>query len=345
MKFVDEADIYIKAGNGGHGCASFRRERFIPRGGPDGGDGGKGGDVVLVGSKALSSLLDFKYKRIYRAENGKSGSGKNRKGRAGKNLYIHLPLGTIVYDKLYSEPLCDVTEDSKHYIIAKSGKGGRGNTHFVTPTHKAPVEFENGTEGEERELKLVLKLLADVGIVGLPNVGKSTLISCLTNARPLIGDYPFTTLTPSLGVFRDNDDTFVIADIPGLIKDASKGRGLGLTFLRHIERTNIFLLVLDASSESADRDYETLLDELKSYKKEMLDKKRILVLNKIDIASKSSVKKWNIYFKEKGETTVSISALEGQGIDVLRELLRGATRYQSGIVESKDAKEETAEDI
>ncbi|MCX5812638.1 MAG: GTPase ObgE [Proteobacteria bacterium] len=344
MKFVDEADIYIKAGNGGHGCVSFRRERFIPRGGPDGGDGGKGGDVVLVGSKALSSLLDFKYKRIYRAENGKNGSGKNKKGRGGKDLYIHLPLGTIVYDKAYTTPLCDVTEDNKHYIVAKSGRGGRGNTHFVTPTHRAPVEFENGTEGEEKELKLVLKLLADVGIVGLPNVGKSTLISCLTNAKPLIGDYPFTTLTPALGVFRDNDDTFVIADIPGLIKDASKGRGLGLTFLRHIERTNIFLLVLDASSESADKDYDTLLDELKSYKEEMLDKKRILVLNKIDISSKASVKKWNVFFKEKGETTVNVSALKGQGIDELRDLLKGTTRHQSGIMESKTVNKGTTED-
>jgi GTPase len=345
MKFVDEADIYIKAGNGGQGCASFRRERFIPRGGPDGGDGGKGGDVVLVGSKALSSLLDFKYKRIYRAENGKNGSGKNKKGRDGKNLYIHLPLGTVVYDKLCSTLLFDITENNKSYVVAKSGKGGKGNTHFVTPTHRAPVEFEYGTEGEEKELKLVLKLLADVGIVGLPNVGKSTLISCLTNAKPLIGDYPFTTLTPALGVFRDNDDTFVIADIPGLIKDASKGRGLGLTFLKHIERTNIFLLMLDASSESADRDYDTLLEELRSYKKEMLDKKRILVLNKIDISSKASVKKWDVFFKEKGEITVNVSALKGQGVDILRDILKGITRHQSGIAESDTVKEVLMENI
>jgi GTPase len=322
MKFVDEADIYIKAGNGGHGCASFRREKFVPRGGPNGGDGGKGGDVVVVGNKALSSLLDFKYKRIYRAENGKNGSGKNKKGREGKDLYIHLPLGTIVYDKAYLTPLCDITEDNKHYIVAKSGKGGRGNTHFVTSTHRAPVEFEYGTEGEEKELKLVLKLLADVGIVGLPNVGKSTLISCLTNAKPLIGDYPFTTLTPALGVFREDDDTFVIADIPGLVKDASKGRGLGLTFLKHIERTNKILLMLDASSESTGKDYETLLDELNSYNKEISEKERILVLNKIDLSSKAAIKKWSDYFKEKGETVTSVSALKRQGIDVLRGLLK-----------------------
>lgn len=322
MKFVDEADIYIKAGNGGQGCAGFRRERFIPRGGPDGGDGGKGGDVVLIGSKSLASLLDFKYKRNYRAENGKNGSGNNKKGKDGRDTDIYLPLGTIVFDKTCQTPVCDVTEDNKHYIIAKGGRGGRGNTHFVTSTHRAPTEFDYGEEGEERHLKLVLKLLADVGIVGLPNVGKSTLISCLTDAKPTIGDYPFTTLTPALGVFRDNDETFVIADIPGIIKDASKGKGLGLTFLKHIERTSKTLLVLDASSESADKDYNTLLDELSSYKKEMLDKERILVLNKIDISPKATVKKWDGYFKEKGETVVNVSALKGQGIDVLKGLLK-----------------------
>lgn len=324
MKFVDEADIFIKAGNGGHGCASFRRERFIPRGGPNGGDGGKGGDVFLVGDKTLASLLDFKHKRIYQAEKGKNGSGKDRKGRDGKDLHIRLPLGTIVYDKSTSLPLFDVTEHDKSYLAARSGKGGRGNTHFVTPTHRAPLEFEYGTDGEEKNLKLVLKLIADVGIVGLPNAGKSTLISCLTNARPLIGDYPFTTLSPALGVFREDEDIFVIADIPGLIKDASKGKGLGLTFLRHIERTNRILLVLDVSSESADKDYMILLDELASYNKDMLRKKRILVLNKIDLSFDAAIKKWTDYFKEKGETIISVSALKRQGIDVLRGLLKRA---------------------
>ncbi len=343
MKFVDEADIYIKAGNGGQGCVSFRREKFIPRGGPDGGDGGKGGDVVVIGSNNLSSLLDFKYKRIYRAENGKNGSGNNKKGRDGKDIRISLPLGTIVFDKTRSIPLCDVTEHNKQYIIAKGGRGGRGNARFVTSTHKAPTEFDFGEEGEEKELRLTLKLLADVGIVGLPNVGKSTLISCLTDAKPKVGDYPFTTLTPSLGVFRESDDTFVIADIPGIVKGASSGRGLGLTFLKHIERTDKIMLVLDGSSESADKDYATLLSELGSYKKEMLDKERILVLNKIDISPEATIKKWEGLFKKKGETVIKVSALKGLGIDTLRDSLKGAVQRRFGYKKAVNS-EVTAEE-
>jgi GTP-binding protein len=229
--------------------------------------------------------------------------------------------------------LCDVTEDNKQHVVAKGGRGGRGNTHFATSTHKAPTEFDYGGEGEERELKLVLKLLADVGIVGLPNVGKSTLIACLTDAKPRIGDYAFTTLTPTLGVFRESNDTFVIADIPGIIKDASKGKGLGLTFLRHIERTNKIMLVLDGSSESADKDYAVLLNELSSYKKEMLDKERILVLNKIDISPKGMADKWDTYFKKKGEMVIKISALKGQGIDALKNLVKETTSRQLRMAE------------
>jgi GTPase len=322
MKFVDEADIYVKAGNGGRGCVSFRRERFIPKGGPDGGDGGRGGNVVAVGSRNLESLLDFKYKRIYKAENGKGGGGQNKKGREGKDIFISLPLGTLIFDKQYPDPIHDVTEDGGQYVIAKGGRGGRGNARFVTPTHKAPTQFDPGEEGEERQLRLVLKLLADVGIVGLPNVGKSTLISCLTDARPKVGDYPFTTLTPTLGAFRDENDSFVIADIPGIIEDASKGKGLGLTFLRHIERTSRIMLVLDAFSRSIDKDYETLLDELGAYKKEMLEKERIVVLNKIDLSSEEDVGKWEDYFRRKGERVIKVSALKKQGIDGIRALLK-----------------------
>jgi GTPase len=325
MKFVDEADIYIKAGNGGRGCVSFRRERFVPRGGPNGGDGGKGGDVVLVGRKDLASLLDFKYKRIYRAENGKNGSGQNKKGRDGRDILISLPLGTLVFDKRYPDPICDVTGDGTLHVISKGGRGGRGNARFVTSTHKAPMEFDPGEEGEERQLKLVLKLLADVGIVGLPNVGKSTLISRLTDARPRIGDYPFTTLTPALGVFRDDNDSFVIADVPGIVKGASEGRGLGLTFLRHIERTHKIMLVLDASSPSPGDDYDTILNELKSYKNEMLDKERLLVLNKIDILPGSIVREWEVFFTEKGEEVISVSALKNLGIDALEDVLKRRT--------------------
>ena len=322
MKFVDEADIYIKAGNGGKGCVSFRRERFIPKGGPDGGDGGRGGDVVAVGSKDLASLLDFKYKRIYRAENGKNGGGQDKKGRDGSDIVISVPLGTLVFDKQSPDPIYDVTEANRPYLIAKGGRGGRGNARFVTSTHKAPREFDPGEEGEERELKLVLKLLADVGIVGLPNAGKSTLIACLTEARPKVGDYPFTTLTPSLGVLQGNNNSFVIADIPGIVEGASKGKGLGLTFLRHVERTSRIMLVLDVSSPSSERDYYTLLKELGSYKRSMLEKDRIIVLNKIDLLSEDDVGRWEDYFRQKGERVVKVSALKKQGINDLKSLLR-----------------------
>jgi GTP-binding protein len=322
MKFVDEANIYVKAGDGGNGCSSFRREKYVPRGGPDGGDGGKGGDVVIFGKKDLTSLLDFKYKLIYRAENGKNGSGKNKKGRDGKDVYINLPLGTIVYDDRDSTLLYDITRDNEKYTAAKGGRGGRGNTRFATPTHRAPLEFEYGEEGEERHLRLVLKLLADIGIVGLPNVGKSTLISHLTDAKPKIGDYPFTTLTPTLGVMQGSEKTFVIADIPGIVEGASKGRGLGLTFLKHIERTHMLLWILDASSSSIDQDYETLRHEIYSFNKETLNKKRILVLNKIDLASETELKKLEKYFIKKGEEITKVSALKGWGIEMLKGLLK-----------------------
>lgn len=322
MKFVDEAKIYVKAGDGGHGCVSFRREKYVPRGGPNGGDGGRGGDVAIVGNRGLASLLDFKYKRIYRAENGKNGSGNNKKGRDGKDTHIHLPLGTLVYDENDSLLLCDITQDGEHYVVAKSGRGGRGNARFVTSTNRAPMDVESGGAGKERNLHLVLKLLADIGIAGLPNVGKSTLISCLTDAKPKIGDYPFTTLTPALGVFRDGERTFVMADIPGIVEGASRGRGLGFTFLKHIERTGMILLVLDASSRSVDEDYATLLDELYSYKEEMLNKKRILVLNKIDLISEAALHKWENLFIQKEEDVVKISALKGWGIDRLKDVIK-----------------------
>lgn len=321
MKFVDEAKIHVKAGNGGQGCVSFRRAKFIPKGGPDGGDGGNGGDVIFVGKKGLSNLLDFNYKKIYKAENGKNGSGNNKKGRDGKDIFISVPLGTVVYDVNYSIPVFDVTEDEGRYVIAKGGKGGRGNTRFATSTNRTPVQFDYGGEGEEKDLHLVLKLLADIGIVGLPNAGKSTLISKLTDARPRIGDYPFTTLIPTLGVMTDNDKTFVIADIPGIINGASKGRGLGITFLKHIERTEKLLFLLDLSSPSVEEDYSTILDELALFNKDMLNKDRVLALNKTDIVSSYKAGKWKKHFIAKGERVVNISAMTGKGIDVLKEAL------------------------
>jgi len=319
MKFIDEATIYVKAGGGGKGCVSFRREKFVPRGGPDGGDGGKGGDIVIAGNRNLASLLDLKYKRIYRAKNGKNGSGKNKKGADGEDVFIYLPLGTIVHDERYTAPLSDITEDGETYIIARGGKGGRGNSHFATSTHRAPLECENGEEGEERHLRLVLKLLADVGIVGLPNVGKSTLISRLTDATPRTGNYPFTTLTPALGVCREGDNSFVIADIPGLVEGASQGKGLGITFLKHVERTRAILCVLDVSSESVEADYAVLMHELYAYKETLFDKRRILVLNKIDLVSKDVLTRWEDLFAQRKEHVVKVSALREWGIEELKK--------------------------
>ncbi|MBP8625419.1 MAG: GTPase ObgE [Syntrophorhabdaceae bacterium] len=322
MKFIDEAEIYVKAGNGGRGCVSFRREKFVPKGGPDGGDGGKGGDVIIRGKRDLSTLADFRYKRQYRAENGRPGSSRNKKGRDGRDIVINLPLGTTIYDKRYPEPIYDLTVDGDTFVIAKGGRGGRGNAHFVTPVHRAPLEFEEGEEGEERVLFLDLRLLSDIGIIGLPNAGKSTLISRLTNAKPKIGDYPFTTLTPTLGVLSDENISIVFSDIPGIVGGASKGRGLGLTFLKHIERSRSILIVLDVSSSSLYEDYLMLLGELSSYNREILEKNKTIVLNKIDLVKEEITEGWINYFKEKGLEALRVSALKGEGIEELKWFLR-----------------------
>ncbi len=325
MKFIDEAEIYVKAGNGGRGCVSFRREKFVPKGGPDGGDGGNGGDVIIRGKKDLSTLADFRYKRHYKAENGKPGSGRNKTGRDGRDIVIDLPLGTIIFDKRYPEPIYDITMDGDTFVVAKGGRGGRGNARFVSPVHRAPLEFEEGEEGEERTLFLNLKLLSDIGIIGLPNAGKSTLISRLTNAKPKIGDYPFTTLTPTLGVLSDENINIVFSDIPGIVNGASKGRGLGLTFLKHIERSNSIIIVLDVSSPSLYEDYLMLLDELYSYNKTILEKDKTIVLNKIDLVKDDISKRWNNFFREKGLVTLEVSALKGDGIEGLKIFLKDKT--------------------
>jgi GTPase len=321
MRFIDEATLFVRAGNGGRGCASFRREKFIPKGGPDGGDGGKGGDVIVVGNKSLISLLDFKYKRIYKAENGRSGGSGNKTGRGGSDVLINVPLGTLIYDADSHALLADITEDGQTATLAGGGRGGKGNIRFVTPLHKVPHEFTEGEEGEEKKLFLELKLMADVGITGLPNAGKSTLLSKLTAARPEVGDYPFTTLTPSLGVFRVEDQTVVIADIPGIIEGASAGKGLGLKFMRHVERTETLLWIIDVSSQSVQEDYETLRRELSAYKEEILRKERIIVLNKTDLVDDQKADDAAAYFLRKGEKVAKVSALTGAGLEDLRELL------------------------
>jgi GTP-binding protein len=322
MKFVDEASLYVKAGDGGRGCVSFRREAHVPRGGPDGGDGGKGGDVVIVGRENLISLLDFRYKRNYRAENGKGGGGRNKTGRNGKDLYVYVPVGTEVRDEESGAVLADIVADGGTYVAARGGRGGRGNTRFVSPVHRVPTEFDEGGEGEGRSLRLELKLLARIGIIGLPNAGKSTLLSRLTNATPEVGDYPFTTLTPTLGVMRDNDESMVLADIPGIIEGASRGKGLGLQFLRHIERTQTLLWVIDAASGDVLRDYKTLLNELHMYRQDLATRERIVVLNKIDLIEPEALADKEDALLRRGEEVISISAANGWGIDRLEERIR-----------------------
>jgi GTP-binding protein len=321
MRFVDEAWIHVKAGDGGRGCLSFRREKYIPRGGPDGGDGGKGGNVILQGRADLISLLDFRYKKIYRAESGKGGSGACKKGRDGRDVIIPVPVGTIVYDSEDASPLFEILRDGESYVVARGGKGGRGNASFARPTNRTPREFEYGEKGEERRLRLVLKILSDVGIVGLPNVGKSTLLRSLTGAKSKVADYPFTTLTPQLGALRFEEKLLVIADIPGIIEGASQGKGLGLRFLRHVERCRLLLWVLDLSSLGERDEYAILERELSSYDRELLAKERILVLNKIDLVSPAETERWICHFREKGENVVAVSALTGEGISVLRSVI------------------------
>ncbi len=323
MRFVDEVSIFVKAGDGGRGCVSFRREKYVPKGGPDGGDGGKGGDVIIKGDKNQISLLDFKYRRVFKAEKGSNGSGNNKKGRDGKDCIIRVPLGTLIYEEKNGLVLLkEILNEEDSFVVAKGGRGGRGNAHFVSPVNQAPEKFEYGEKGEEKRLRLILKLMADVGLVGLPNVGKSTLISKITRATPKIAEYPFTTLSPNLGVVNIDDDYFVIADIPGIIKGASSGKGLGLKFLRHIERTSSLIWVIDGSLDNPKTQYEILKEELSLYDKSLLQKKRLIVLNKEDLIPEEKKANYEKLFKEMGEKVILTSALYGTGLDRLIEEIK-----------------------
>ncbi|MGB3363805.1 MAG: GTPase ObgE, partial [Thermodesulfobacteriota bacterium] len=287
VKFIDEAKIYVKAGDGGRGCVSFRREKYVPRGGPDGGDGGNGADVILIARRNMSSLLDHRYQQHYKAKRGVHGKGKDQHGKNAEDLFIPVPMGTMIKDFESGAFYGDLTEDGQTLVIAKGGRGGKGNARFVTPTNQAPKEAQPGTPGQEKTLKLELKLLADVGLLGFPNAGKSTLISRVSAARPKIADYPFTTLVPNLGVVSYGDGaTFILADIPGLIEGAHEGAGLGIQFLRHIERTKILVHLLDLSpmtQRDPIEDYAAMNRELKSYNEELSKTPQIVALNKIDI--------------------------------------------------------------
>lgn len=290
--FVDEVSITVKAGRGGDGSRSFRREMFVPRGGPDGGDGGDGGDVVFTASQRLTTLLDLRYQRHYEAEDGKPGGGSNCTGRRGKSVQVLLPVGTVIYDIATGEMLADLVADGESVTVAQGGKGGRGNSHFATSTNRVPTHFERGTEGEEFALRLELKLLADIGLVGFPNAGKSTLIAAISAARPKIADYPFTTLVPNLGVVRYGEDrSFVVADIPGLIEGAHEGKGLGIQFLRHIERTSLLLHLIDVSEGAADdplASFKIMREELTAYDPTLAKRPFAVVPTKIDAAGDGS---------------------------------------------------------
>lgn len=318
--FFDEAKIYVKAGDGGNGAVAFRREKFVPFGGPSGGNGGRGGHVILVADEGLNTLIAFKRRQHFRAERGGHGGGKNKQGRNGADLHIRVPVGTVVRDAETGEVLADLITDGQEVIVAHGGKGGRGNAVFATPTNQAPRFAEKGEPGEERWLRLELKLIADVGIVGLPNAGKSTLLAAVSAARPKIADYPFTTLTPNLGVVEIDDRTFVLADIPGLIEGAHAGAGLGHQFLRHIERTRLIIHLLDGTSAQPVADFETINRELELYNPRLAAKPHIAVLNKMDLPQAQAV--WpqvQAAMKRRGIPALAISAVTGQGIP---ELLR-----------------------
>ena len=320
--FVDNVELIVHSGKGGAGCVSFWTEKFVIKGGPDGGDGGDGGDVILVADPQIHTLYDFYYRVHFRAENGKPGMGKNMKGRDGEDLILKVPVGTVVKDAETGEVLGDLKEHGQKLVVAKGGRGGRGNAAFATPTRRAPDFAEPGEPGEERWIELELKLLADVGLVGLPNAGKSTLLSRISSAKPEIADYPFTTLKPILGVTKVGDFSFVVADIPGLIEGAHKGKGLGHEFLRHIERTKIILHLIDLTDPtvSPEEAFEKISRELALYSEELVKKPRIVVGTKIDaLADRSVIPKLKNYFESKGFPFFAISAVSGEN---LRELLQ-----------------------
>ena len=321
MKFIDEAIITVQSGDGGRGCVSFRREKFIPRGGPDGGDGGKGGDVVFITTSRKRTLYQFRFQKHFKAKNGAHGQGKQKTGKTGQDIVIELPPGTLVTDAETGQIINDLIKSGERLVLANGGRGGQGNTRFKTSTNRSPRFAQPGEPGETKKVKLELKLLADVGIIGLPNAGKSTLITTVSSARPKIGNYPFTTLTPSLGVVEtDRGEPFVVADIPGLVKGAHKGTGLGIRFLRHIERTRILVHLVDVSAIDSDdplHGYDTINKELAKYNQKLAEKPQIVVLNKIDLPDTRKAAK-TFQSAAKGKKVTLISALTGNGVDDLK---------------------------
>ncbi|NOY79009.1 MAG: GTPase ObgE [Calditrichaeota bacterium] len=333
--FVDRAKIYIKAGDGGNGIVSFRREKYVPRGGPDGGDGGKGGDVLVQVDSHLQTLLDYRYKQHFKAERGAHGQGSNKTGKSGKSLIIRVPPGTVIKDFDTGEVLADLVLPGERVIVAKGGKGGRGNARFATPTNQAPRTSEPGTPGEERTILLELKLIADVGLVGFPNAGKSTLLSRVSRATPKIADYPFTTLKPNLGYVQVGDEfSFVMADIPGLIEGASDGKGLGLQFLRHIERTKLLLFLIDSTAENIEQEYRILKDELATYSQELTVKPTLIAFSKSDLLDEEL--KLALPREIDGIPTHYFSSVTGEGVSDLLFKIRQELESLSVKEELKD---------
>ena len=320
--FTDYTKIIIKSGDGGNGAATFRREKYVAAGGPDGGDGGKGGDIYFTVDKDKNTLIDFRYNKRYKAGNGQNGSGNHCNGRYGEDLYVKVPIGTVVKDAETGKVIADLSKPNQTELILKGGRGGRGNSHFATPTRQAPRFSEDGDKGEEKEVILELKLLADVGLLGYPNVGKSTFLSKVTEARPKIANYHFTTLEPNLGVVKTKSgDGFVIADIPGIIEGASEGIGLGLQFLRHVERTRLLLHFIDVSGEEGRdpvEDYKTINKELKKYSEKLSKRKQIIVATKIDVMQdETNLKKLEELAKKEKLEIYKISSVTGEGIEKL----------------------------
>ena len=333
MQFIDLALIHIRSGTGGSGCSSFRREKFIEFGGPDGGDGGKGGNVVIRAVSNLNTLIDFKYKRHYFAKNGRPGMGQNKTGANGDDVILNVPVGTEVLLENKKTVLVDLIHEGQQYVIAEGGNGGWGNSRFKSSTNQAPRQANKGHSGSELTLWLKLKLLADVGLVGLPNVGKSSLLSAMSNAKPKIGDFSFTTLTPNLGLVSYKQGDFILADIPGVIEGANRGKGIGIQFLGHIERCQVLVHVLDISSNSLISDFEVTINELKQYKSDLVSKIKCVVLNKVDLMKNKKIEKIVESFNKSGIEVFPISTFSRVGInelkDSLLELLKKNNRVEA----------------
>ena len=321
--FIDYAEVEIAAGNGGDGAIAFRREKYVPKGGPSGGNGGNGGNIILKADPNLFTLLDFRYKRKYKAQNGEPGGNSRKDGKFGEDVVIKIPVGTIVKNAETGKVIFDLNKVNEEIVLAKGGKGGKGNSNFATPTNQAPRKAEPGKEGESLKVIFELKLIADVGLVGFPNAGKSTLISRISAAKPKIADYPFTTLTPNLGIVKYKEyKSFTVADIPGIIEGAHEGKGLGLKFLKHIERTRILLFLIDITSDNYQKEYDILFNELKSYSKKLADKKKIISLSKADLAVDRDLKKIAKKKLKNSDSPILIfSSATGQGIPALLDYL------------------------